>query len=322
MAIYHASGVLVFFLALIVDILGWLYTVNPLKKRLYSMITFTNLIAGWTYFAFLFDIGPVWTSFAGRPMKPLLYLEWIATTPTLIFLCAQLTSIPTVWVVAVMACDLSMIVIGLLSALASDYHWALYAASLFFGVPTLLGLYHFLTKAIAAILVKSDIKSLQTLRSITMMVWCVFPIVWQAAATNLISPSTESMMFAILDVNAKAIYSAILLGHNFFTIDQMEALNLLSGKKEVGKKGASGPGQDPLDYKALLESIETVDSCERTESMNKLLLMAKREVEKTKELQVAFLTGVMCFCTFVMVVFYAPRLYELFLAVQRSFTQQ
>jgi len=148
-----------------------------------------------------------------------------------------------------------------------------------------------------------------------MMVWCVFPIVWQAAATNLISPGTEAMMFAILDVNAKAIYSAILLGHNFFTIDQMEAFNLLSSKKETNRKNVKS---DPLDYKGLLENIETVDSLERTESMNKLLLMAKREVEKTKELQVAFLTGVMCFCTFVMIVFYAPRIYEFFLIWQKS----
>ena len=43
------------------------------------------------------------------------------------------------------------------------------------------------------------------------------------------------------------------------------------------------------------------------------------EVEKTKELQVAFLTGVMCCCTFVMTIFYAPRLYELFLVMQKSF---
>jgi len=312
---YYASSILVFFLALIVDVLGWMYTVNPLKRRLYSAICFTNLIAGWTYVAFLFDIGPIWTSFAGRPLRPLLYLEWIATTPTLIYLCAQLSPIPKKWTIFVMLCDLLMIVIGLLSALASSYHWILYGISLSFGVPTLFGLYKFLTQAISTILIKSDIESLKTLRSITMMVWCVFPIVWQAAATNLISPGTEAMMFAILDVNAKAIYSAILLGHNFFTIDQMEAFNLLSSKKETNRKNVKS---DPLDYKGLLENIETVDSLERTESMNKLLLMAKREVEKTKELQVAFLTGVMCFCTFVMIVFYAPRIYEFFLIWQKS----
>lgn len=141
----------------------------------------------------------------------------------------------------------------------------------------------------------------------------MFPIVWQASATNLINPTTEAMMFAILDVNAKAIYSAILLGHNFFTIDQIEAFNVLAAKKDskfVIK-------EDPLDYQGLLESIETVDNLERTESMNVLLIMAKQEVEKTKELQVAFLTGVMSFCTFVMVIFYASKALEIFMKWQQ-----
>jgi len=295
-----------------VDILGWVYAVNPLKKRLYSAIVFTNLIAAFTYILFLFDIGPIWTSFAGRPLRPFLYLEWLATTPTLIFLCSQLSPIPKKWTIFVMVADLFMIVTGLLSALASEHHVVLYFLSYVLGLPTIIGLHKFLTMAINSTLVRADKQSLQTLRGITLMVWFVFPVVWHASSTNLISPATEAILFATLDVNAKAIYSAVLLGHNFFTIDQIQAFNMLAPKNR-GKK-------DPLDYKELLESIEAVDSSamEKNGSMKKLLQMAKQEVEKTKELQAAFLTGVLCFCTFVMLVFYTPKAYNSLLEWRRT----
>jgi hypothetical protein len=123
------------------------------------------------------------------------------------------------------------------------------------------------------------------------------------------------MMFAILDVNAKAIYSAILLGHNFFTIDQMEAFYLLAKKKGMEKK--TSKNEENVEYSDYSRNTEAMDKMEKTETMNKLLMLAKREVEKTKQLQIAFLTGVMCFCTFVMIIFYAPRLYELFIIWNR-----
>jgi bacteriorhodopsin len=308
--LYYISAIVVFALALMVDMLGWVYTVNPLKKRLYSAIVFTNFIAGITYVFFTFDIGPIWTNFAGRPLRPLLYLEWIATTPTLIFLCSQLSAIPRKWTISVMLTDLFMIITGLLSALASEYHTTLYIIAYLLGVPTIIGLNKFLTSAINSTLIRADKQSLQTLRGITLMVWCVFPIVWQASATNLISPATEALMFAILDVNAKAIYSAVLLGHNFFTVDQIQEFNKLAPKK-AGKK-------DPLDYKEWLDSIENVENLEKNESMKKLLVMAKQEVERTKELQVALLAGVICFCGSIMLAFYTPKAYSSFIEWRRS----
>jgi len=74
--------------------------------------------------------------------------------------------------------------------------------------------------------------------------------------------------------------------------------------------------RDPMDYKELLASLEP--GLAESDSMKKLLVMAKQEVERTKELQVAFLTGVMCFCAFVMLVFYTPKAYNSFLEWRRS----
>lgn len=297
-SMFYSTAVLVFFVAFTVDVMGWVYTVNPLKRRLYSVICFVNLTSAFTYLTLLLGFGPTWTNFAGRSLHPHLYMEWVATTPSLIFLCSQLSSASKAKVAFIIFSDLCMIVTGLISSVVSVYpwYWFFYGVSILFAVPTFVGVYLLMGQAVKAAAVKSDVRSLKTLRNVTLLVWAVFPIVWHCAAVNLISQSTEALLFAILDVNAKAIYSAVLLGHNFFTIDQLQALNNLNTKKQE-------------DHTCMLD--ESLNEVQNTDTVTKLLALAKMEVENTQQLQCAFLLGVVCSGALILFGFYMPYLKSL-----------
>lgn len=69
---------------------------------------------------------------------------------------------------------------------------------------------------------KADKRALKTMRILSLLVWSGYPIVWHCAQANLISEATEILLYTILGLNSKGVYSVLLLGFTFFAIDELQ----------------------------------------------------------------------------------------------------
>jgi len=296
--LYFVGAAITFFLSLIVDIIGWIHTINPLKRRLYSVICLTNFLAGATYITFLFDLGPLWpTVVNGRPYNPLIYIEWSATTSNLIFFIGHLSETAGWKVAIIIFFDVMMMVFGLFARMTLEYSFTMELVSYLCAIPSMGGLYFMLTEATKNTVVQQDVESIKTLRFVTILVWAAFPVVYEVGKVGIINVSTEALFNTLLDINAKAIFSSVLLGHFLFTADQMRAL------KALDKKGDQAT--TVTDREGLVDGVEC------SQSILDLLEMAKVEVENMKEIQKYFLAGICLSCTVLLGLYYIPAEYRI-----------
>eukprot|EP01119_Soliformovum_irregulare_P021183 TRINITY_DN7001_c0_g1_i7.p1 TRINITY_DN7001_c0_g1~~TRINITY_DN7001_c0_g1_i7.p1 ORF type:complete len:220 (-),score=11.39 TRINITY_DN7001_c0_g1_i7:108-767(-) len=144
--LYFVGAAITFFLSLIVDVIGWIHTINPLKRRLYSVICLTNFLAGATYITFLFDLGPTWPTVVNdRPFNPLIYVEWSATTSNLIFFIGHLSETSGYKVAVIIFFDVMMMAFGLFARLTREYSFKMELVSYLCAIPSMGGLYFMLT---------------------------------------------------------------------------------------------------------------------------------------------------------------------------------
>jgi sensory rhodopsin len=142
------------------------------------------------------------------------YVDWFITTPLLLYTLVSLLTpaLPSsVLLVAVIALDLYMIVTGLLAAVVADVtRWVWFALS---GLALVL---------LAALMygpiyrharTGPSFRFYQVLALFLVLLWFAYPVVWvlSPAGASVISFETENILYLLLDVLAKAVFSVLVL---------------------------------------------------------------------------------------------------------------
>lgn len=176
------------------------------------LLVVITTVAATSYLAMALGLGTV--EVAGKHVQIARYVDWIITTPLLLYTLVTLfvPSLPSsVLLLAVIALDIYMIITGLLAALdPGNARWGWFALS---GLALVL---------LAAIVygplyryakTSTTFRFYQVLALYLVLLWFAYPVVWvlSPVGADVISYEVETILYLILDFFAKAVFSVLVL---------------------------------------------------------------------------------------------------------------
>jgi len=138
------------------------------------------------------------------------YIDWLVTTPLLLFDIAMVAGIDNGEIIGLVGLDVLMIVAGLIGGTQpQEYRWVFWS----FGMVTFLPIVYLLSHTISA---KADAAGSGALygklMTLTVVAWVAYPVVWAIGeGAGVIDETIEVLLYLILDVIAKAVFAFVLL---------------------------------------------------------------------------------------------------------------
>ena len=143
------------------------------------------------------------------------YVDWVLTTPLLILDLALLAGIDGGHTILAIVADVVMIATGLFAALGNPntaQKWGWYTISC---IAFLTVIWHVGVHGRAAVAARGGkvTKLFGGLSLLTLILWTAYPVAWAITeGTRKVSVDTEIIIYAVLDILAKVVFGAWLLG--------------------------------------------------------------------------------------------------------------
>jgi len=156
----------------------------------------------------IMTLGHGYTIVDGRPLYYIRYVDWIITTPLLLYDICKVGGCPTAQIVLLTFLDIFMIIFGVSAGLLRC--WTLFGLGCICFIPILIALCGGLSKQASN--APADVKNvLMRLCGLTAITWVLYPVVWIICeGLNIVSMDTEVVIYAILDVISKCGFGFIL----------------------------------------------------------------------------------------------------------------
>jgi len=185
---------------------GYALQVKPSHCLLQSICMGICGFAGVAYA--IMTLGHGYAMVDGRPFYYIRYVDWIITTPLLLYDICKIGGCPKAQIVLLTFLDIFMILFGMLSGLVRS--WTLFIFGCILFIPILIALCGGLSKQASK--APADVRSvLVRLCALTATTWIVYPLVWIVCeGLNIGSVDTEIVIYAILDVLSKCGFGFIL----------------------------------------------------------------------------------------------------------------
>lgn len=187
----------------------WQFVTDPERRLFYGVLAGITGIAAGAYAAMGLGTGVVTT--AGHSWDVLRYVDWLVTTPLIVFYLAMLVEPDRrTYLVAVVA-DVAMIGFGAVgNVLSPPLRYAAFAAgAAAFGYLSYLLYVRFERESTVD---SMDRRALfEKLRNLTIVLWGIYPVVWLLSSTGigLLFPVTEEIVTIYLDVLTKVGFALI-----------------------------------------------------------------------------------------------------------------
>eukprot|EP01023_Acetabularia_acetabulum_P011262 TRINITY_DN1514_c1_g2_i2.p1 TRINITY_DN1514_c1_g2~~TRINITY_DN1514_c1_g2_i2.p1 ORF type:complete len:285 (-),score=51.34 TRINITY_DN1514_c1_g2_i2:302-1045(-) len=202
---------------------------RPLSKRLpYYVNVAIMMIAATAYYAMFVDTTNPTT---GRKDIYARYLDWVLTTPLLLFDLMLMVKMPASKIAYIMGADVAMVVLGLIGSFdESNYKWYYFAVSCVLMIALMYGM-------IESIYTPSEwkepevegllyIPGYMTLLIYLIVLWVLYPIVWGlGTGAGVISTDIEIILMGILDILAKPLFAVGVLITHETIFHKIEVLN-------------------------------------------------------------------------------------------------
>jgi len=148
------------------------------------------------------------------------YIDWAITTPLLILNLGLLAGEDMVLVAAVMGADIAMIFSGYMGsvALVPTVKWLWFVIGLVVYVPVVIAIVRVFRQTLIEKFTDVDrIELYSKVSLLTIIVWSLYPIVWMfSVGTGGLGVSAESIVYAILDVCSKCVFSFMIVQFNVY----------------------------------------------------------------------------------------------------------
>jgi bacteriorhodopsin len=184
------------------------------KQEFYIITIFITAIAAVSYFSMATGYGLI--DVQGLEIYWARYADWLFTTPLLLLDLALLAGADRNTIATLIGLDVAMIVTGLAGALATEgaaFRLAWWGISCGFFVVLLYFLVSSLSQQAARR--SGDVAAtFSTLRNLVIVLWTAYPIVWvigTESTLEIVGLTTETALFAVLDLAAKVGFGFILL---------------------------------------------------------------------------------------------------------------
>ncbi|MFB6281304.1 MAG: bacteriorhodopsin [Haloferacaceae archaeon] len=193
---------------------------DPRHRKYYVITTFIPAVAAASYFAMATGFGVITVEVSGGMGTTKVYwaryADWLITTPLLLLDLCLLAGADRNTIYTLLGLDVFMIGTGLVGALATRGQvyriawWAISTGALLVLLYYLLG-----TLGEQAASRSADVAALfEQLRSLTLVLWVVYPVVWlfgTEGGLEIIPIGVETAAFAALDLTAKVGFGVLLL---------------------------------------------------------------------------------------------------------------
>ena len=144
------------------------------------------------------------------------YIDWLLTTPLLLYDLAAVAGLERGKTFGVIGLDILMVIFGLIGALSlsPDWRWLFWAFGMLTFAPIVYVLWStFETQAVEGADDRAR-KLYSKLLSLTVITWAAYPVVWAVGeGAGVIDQTSEVLMYMILDVIAKGVFAFLLLHH-------------------------------------------------------------------------------------------------------------
>ena len=187
----------------------WQFVADPDRRLFYAVLAGITGIAAGAYVAIGLGIGLVTT--AGHTWDVLRYVDWLVTTPLIVFYLAMLVEPDRRTYLIAVGADVAMIGFGAVgNVLAPPLRYAAFAAgAAAFGYLSYLLYVRFERESTVD---SMDRRALfEKLRNLTVVLWGVYPAVWLLSSTGIgvLLPVTEEIVTIYLDVLTKVGFALI-----------------------------------------------------------------------------------------------------------------
>jgi sensory rhodopsin len=203
-----------FLTCLFLDFISWLWTVDREKSRLLYFVVIINGLPSVTYGLLAYGYAPILLDAHGRRLVLIRYVQWLFTTPSMLYLYSIVSYISTRELATAMILETVVILTGLTASLL-PYPFFLPFLAVSFGAFYLVmaTLHRMLTRAICQVAPDDDRyrRALSGARLFMTLTWVAIPCVWTLACAGAISPLLEETLYQFFDFATKAGLSCMIL---------------------------------------------------------------------------------------------------------------
>jgi bacteriorhodopsin len=180
---------------------------NKFFEMLTMMVTGIATVAYMTMFA---GMGRSYLR-EGRPFFWARYVDWILTTPLMVWDVLALAGAPSDDIMMCVGVDVLMIAFGLVGAQCEGaLRWVFFVVACF----CFLHIVQTLLKYTRATKYGEAARGVYyKVSMLTIVLWTFYPVVWVLAeGTGMISPSLEACLYMIMDVTSKCLFGFMIVG--------------------------------------------------------------------------------------------------------------
>ena len=204
-----------FITSLFLDFICWLWTVDEDKARLFYIAVVINGIPVISYGLMASSLSPIFVDVNGRRLIIIRYMQWLFTTPAMLYLYSILTSLAPSDILVAMANGVAMIITGFLAnILPSPFDLISLALSLSTFCYVMRALNTSIELAISECCSSEDAsyrRALMGAHALTTFSWVGVPAIWMLAYFGLLSHSAEELLYELFDFVIKAGISCMIL---------------------------------------------------------------------------------------------------------------
>jgi sensory rhodopsin len=201
--------------ALFLNFICWLWTVDKDKGRLFYLAVVINGIPVLSYGLLASGLAPILIDVNGRRLIVVRYMQWLFTTPAMIYLYSLLSSVRTEEVVISMVYGIVVILTGYLAnVLPAPFDLVALAASFLAFYLVMQTLDRTIALAVAEFSSNEDdlyCRALKGAKLLTTFSWVGVPAVWTLAYYGLISHAVEEVLYEMFDFIIKSGVSCIIM---------------------------------------------------------------------------------------------------------------
>lgn len=222
--IAHCVSMVSFAVTLLLCIAAYAWVVNPFKRLVSLCVCTISAVALATYTYFVFYGVPYMLAKDGQSFEPVRYLQWLFTTPCMIFAISCFTEIN--WsngkLRGSLEADLAMVVFGFLDRFCGPplrYVWFVLSCAAF--LRTMHQFHQVFVAAQGVMVDEMDRHNLKRVHVFTFFTWSLFPLVRVASIVGYVDDTVEDIATTCLNLSAKLIYAVSLMVVSFTVMDQL-----------------------------------------------------------------------------------------------------
>lgn len=231
------------------------------KRAFHNLAIIITGIASLSYLVMASGYG--WYEITDRSHKlegliPLVrYCDWLFTTPLLLYALSFLYGAAMREIIFTIGMDFLMIISGLLAAIIhTPIRWAFFTFSMLFYLPVLHSLLCGLKEA-----AKSRTKKVACYYSnlcwLTIFTWSAYPFAWLGTdGFGHVSQEGQAIIYCILDVSAKCVFSSILL-YSRSVIDECSDGGIDRYERFLGPEGGPYLNYSKREFRTSLRASPT-----------------------------------------------------------------